>query len=77
MIQGDLDLSRGISGTETFFEVWKGYWRAMFEAGGTATEFSLLDPRLLRVAFWLGFLPTVAAEQKRASAETGSCVCAN
>ena len=53
-----------------FFEVWKGDWRATFEAGDTALEFSLSDPRLLRVAFWLGFCPTVAAEWKRAS-----CVC--
>ena len=48
----------------------------MFEAGDTAIEFSLLDSRLLRVALWLVFLPTVAAELKRASAETGrSFVC--
>ena len=36
----------------------------MFEAGDTAIEFSLLDARLLRLALWLGFLPTVAAELK-------------
>ena len=34
----------------------------MFEAGDAAIEFSLLDPRLLCVAFCHGFLPTVAAE---------------
>ena len=33
----------------------------MFDAGDTAIEFSLLDPRLFGAAFWLGFLPTVAA----------------
>ena len=48
----------------------------MIEAGDTAIEFSLLDPRLFGAAFWLGFLPTVAAELKRASEETGmSFVC--
>ena len=64
---------RCISGTETFFGVWKGDGRATFEAGDTAVEFSVLDPR---EPFWLGCLSTVAAELKRASAETGrSFVC--
>ena len=48
----------------------------MFEAGDTAIEFSLLDSRLPPCGALVGFLPTVAAELKRASAETGrSFVC--
>ena len=44
MLQGDLELFWGISGTEAFFDVWKGDSRKMFEVGGAAIEFSLLDP---------------------------------
>ena len=51
MSQRDLELVKGNSGTETVFEVWKGDWREMFQAGETAVEFGLTDPRLLRVAF--------------------------
>ena len=47
----------------------------MLEGGDTAVEFSLIDPSILRVAFW-GLLPTGIVEMKRASAESGnSFVC--
>ena len=54
-VQGDLE--------ETFFEVWKGDRRAMFEAGDTTIEFSLLDPRLLRVA-WESSRRTLSEQER-------------
>ena len=36
MFQGDLELFEEHLWHEDLFEVWKGDWRAMFEAGDTA-----------------------------------------
>ena len=75
MFQRDLELFKGISLAGRLL-LRQGDWRAKCEAGDTAVEFSLIDPRLLRVAFWSLFLPTVVAQLKRASADFGrSFVC--
>ena len=76
MFQRDLELLRVSRARRLFFEVWHGDWKEMFEAVETATEFCLIDPRLLRVASRTDFLPTDVADLKRASVDTGrSSVC--
>ena len=37
----------------------------VFEAGDTAVAFGLIDPSILRVAFWSGLVPAVNVEASR------------
>ena len=75
MFQSYVELFRCISGTEPFWGLED--WRTIFQAGDTAIEFSLFNPRVLRVAFWFFFFcpQLLLAESGRSFVKPDGTLC--